>query len=176
MSVLRKLFFSLLICISIAILGGYLAVKPAIAMTQSFQWAGRAGYSARGEFSYDETKVSSTIAEHGVGKTNILQSLIVTFYNPAGETISSYHNVVDGMAGGNYFEFHFDPATQKLFGSIDIGGALAGEMYLKGEIDRELALIEVEKSGIDRTLDTDNGLVETQDLASLQVLLTQKLF
>lgn len=152
---LRKLFFTLLIYISIAIMGGYLAIKPVMAMTQSFQWAGKTGYSAQGEFSYDETKVSKIIAEHGVGKTHALQSLIITFYNPAGKVVGSYHNVVDGVAGGNYFEFHFDPTTQKLFGSIDVGGNLAGEMYLKGDIEGELALITVEPSGIDRTLDTD---------------------
>ena len=150
-----KRFFTLIIFISIAIMGGCLAVKPAMAMTQSFQWTGKTGYSAEGKFSYDENKVSRIIAEQGVGKTHDLQSLMVTFYNPEGKVIDSYQNVVSGVAEGNYFEFHFNPATQKLFGSIDVGGSLAGEMYLKGDIEGELALITIEPSGVDRTLDTN---------------------
>lgn len=159
MSGLRKLLITLLISIFITIMGVGFGVKPARAITQSFQWTGKKGYFAQGKFSYDETKVSTTIAEHGVGKTDTLQSLTVTFYNPSGESISNYENVVDSMAGGNYFEFHFDPVTQKLFGLIDVGGGLAGEMYLKGEVDRELSLVKVERAGIDRTMDKDSGCV-----------------
>ena len=159
MSGLKNLLITLLITIFITAISGFMVDRPAEAMTQSFQWTGKAGYSARGRFSYDETEVFTTISEQGAGKTNILKSLIVTFYNPSGEPISTYENVVNGIASGNYFEFHFNPITQKLFGSIDLGGEFAGEMYLKGEVDRQLSSIEVDSSGIDRTVDKNLGAI-----------------
>ena len=169
MSGLKNLLITLLITIFITAISGFMLDRSAEAMTQSFQWTGKTGYSARGRFSYDEAKVAKTIAEQGAGKTNILKSLIVTFYNPSGEPISTYENVVNGIASGNYFEFHFDPVKQKLFGSIDLGGEFADEMYLKGEVDRQLSLIEVDSSGIDRTIDRDLGaIVETRNFTSLQ--------
>ena len=159
MSGLKNLLITLLITIFITAIGGFIVIKSVEAMTQSFQWTGKTGYSAQGKFSYDEAEVSETISEQGVGKTDTLKSLIVTFYSPSGEPITTYKNVVNGMAQGNYFEFHFDPVKQKLFGQIDLGGEFSGEMYLKGTVDRELSLIEVESSGIDRTLDQDSGSV-----------------
>ena len=154
---LKNLWLTLSITILIVIASGFILVPSAEAITQSFQWTGKIGYSARVRFSYDEEKVAKTISEQGAGKTNTLKSLIVTFYNSSGQPIGTYENVVNGMAGGNYFEFHFDPITQKLFGSIDLGGEFANEMYLKGTIERELSLLEVEQSGIDRTVDKDKG-------------------
>ena len=169
MSGLKNLLITLLITIFITAIGGFMVDKSAEAMTQSFQWNGKTGYSARGKFSYDEAKVAKTIVEQGAGKTNSLKSLIVTFYNPSGEPISTYENVINGIASGNYFEFHFDRVKQKLFGSIDLGGEFAGEMYLKGEVDRQLSLIEVDSSSIDRTVDKDFGaIVETQNVTPLQ--------
>ena len=159
---LKNLLITLLITISINVLGGFMLTQSAEAMTQSFQWTGKTGYSALGQFSYDEKEVSRTISEQGSGKTNSLKSLIVTFYDPSGEPISTYKNVVNGMAEGNYFEFHFDPVKQKLVGSIDLGGEFAGEMYLKGEVERELSLIGVEQSGIDRTIDKSSGTIVTK--------------
>ncbi|MDJ0686999.1 MAG: hypothetical protein QNJ41_00660 [Xenococcaceae cyanobacterium MO_188.B32] len=46
--------------------------------------------------------------------------------------------------------------------SIDLGGEFAGEMYLKGEVERELSLIGVEQSGIDRTIDKSTGTIVTK--------------
>lgn len=154
---LKTLLLTLLITILITFTGGFAVAKSAEATTQRFQWTGKTGYYAQGTFSYDEEQASTTISEQGAGKTTTLNSLIVTFYNPSGEAINTYKNVVNGVAEGNYFEFHFDRVNQKLFGSLDLGGELAGEMYLKGKVARELALIKVEQSGIDSTLDQDTG-------------------
>ena len=96
------------------------------------------------------------IRERGTGKTQAIDSLVVSFYNPAGETIASYSNIADGVATGNYFEFNFNPATEQLLGEIDLGGDSPGEMYLKGEVDRELSLIEVEASGEEKVIDRLN--------------------
>ena len=165
---LKNILITLFLTIAIAVASNSIIITSAEAMTQSFQWTGTTGYSASGKFSYDEGQVSRTISEQGAGKTHTLKSLSVTFYAPSGKPITTYENVINGIAEGNYFEFHFDPVKQKLFGSIDLGGEFAGEMYLKGEVERELSLIEVDKSGIERTLDKDSdAVVETQDFTSL---------
>ena len=157
MSGLRNLFITLLITLLIISTGGFMFTKSAEASTQSFQWTGKTGYSAQGQFSYDETKALGTISEQGAGKTNTVESLIITFYNPSGEPMNTYHNVLNGMSEGNYFEFHYDLVNQKLLGSIDLGGEFAGEMYLKGTVDEELSLIKVEQPGIDRIIDKNAG-------------------
>ncbi|GAB4234300.1 MAG: hypothetical protein Kow0049_18170 [Stanieria sp.] len=54
----------------------------------------------------------------------------------------------------NYFEFHFDTATQKLFGNIDLGGELSGELFLKGTVNQKLSLIEIEPSGKEHLIDS----------------------
>ena len=155
MSGLRNLFITLLITLFIIFTGGFMFTTSAEASTQSFQWTGKTGYSAQGQFSYDETKALGTISEQGAGKTDTVESLVVTFYDPSGEAMNTYHNVLNGMSGGNYFEFHYDLANQKLLGSIDLGGEFAGEMYLKGTVDGELSLIKVEQPGIDRIIDNN---------------------
>ena len=157
MSGLRNLFITLLITLLIIFTGGFMFTQSAEARTQSFQWTGKRGYSAQGKFSYDETKALESISEQGAGKTDTVESLVVTFYNPSGEPINTYHNVFNGISGGNYFEFHFDLVNQKLLGSIDLGGEFAGEIYLKGTVDEELSLIKVEQPGIDRIIDKDIG-------------------
>ena len=125
----------------------------AIAITQDLQINSRAGYTVKARFSYDDTRNIGVIRESGKGKTKAIDSLVVSFYNRAGEMIASYDNIADGVATGDYFEFNFDPATQQLLGEIDLGGESAGEMYLKGEVDRELSLIEIDTSGEERTID-----------------------
>ena len=93
------------------------------------------------------------IREHGQGKTEVIDSMKVSFYNPDGELIADYNNIVNGVVMSNYFEFSFDPATKQLSGSIDIGGESAGEIYLKGDANRELSLIEVNELGEEKAVD-----------------------
>ena len=130
-----------------------LCIQPAAyATTQQIQLDSMNGYKIEATFSYEDLSIEA-IAERGRGKTKVVDSLEVSFYNPSGEAIASYNNIVDGVARGNYFEFNFDPTTQKLWGEIDLGGELPGEMYLKGDADRGLSLIEVEASGEERVID-----------------------
>ena len=124
---------------------------PAIAITQNLQLESATGYKIKTTFSYDKLK-TEIVREKGTGTTKVLNSLKVSFYNPVGETIASYDNIVDGVATGNYFEFNFDPATHRLVGEIDLGGESAGEMYLKGEADR-MSLIQVTESGEEKVID-----------------------
>jgi hypothetical protein len=152
---LKNLLINLLILISSAFFCGAIFLTPAEAVTQDFQWTGSTGYSVRGTFSYDETTATKIISEKGSGQTNNLKSLTVTFYSPSGEPIHQYENVVDGNSQGNYFEFNFAPTTQQLFGKIDLGGEQSGELFLKGTVERELSLIEIEPSGDEHFLDSD---------------------
>ncbi len=127
-------------------------MPPARAATQKLQFNTDKGYTVRAIFSYDESLVKDTIEERGHGKTAVIDSMKVSFYNPSDELIASYDNIVDGVVIGNYFEFNFNPATEQLAGNIDIGGESAGEMYLKGKAERELLLIEVSKSGEEKAI------------------------
>ena len=149
----QKSFVKLVTCCVYALIINIGFIFPATAVTQTLQLKGATGYLVKAQFSYNETQVSETIAEHGLGKTQVLDSLQVSFYAPSGEIIETYENIVDGVATGTYFEFNFDPVTQQILGNIDLGGESAGEMYLKGNIDRGISLIEVEASGEEKVID-----------------------
>jgi len=120
---------------------------PAYGITQELQINSDNGYRVKTIFSYDETNSSSAIAEQGRGTTKAVDYLKVSFYDPSGSMVASYDNIVNGIAQGTYFNFHYDLIRQKLIGEIDLGGESAGEIYLKGNIDQELSLIKVEYSG-----------------------------
>lgn len=140
-----------LVIIAMIVVTSLYYVPAAIAITQDIQLESATGYKIKTTFSYDQLN-TEVVREQGTGTTNVVNSLRVSFYDPAGETIASYDNIVDGVAQGNYFEFNFDPATHQLVGEIDLGGESAGEMYLKGEADR-MSLIQVAESGEERVID-----------------------
>lgn len=136
-------------------------VPTASAVTQNLQFNSPKGYTVKTSFSYDAAntdaialKDSLGIAEHGAGKTNVLDSLKVSFYDPVGKAIASYDNIVNGVVRGDYFEFNYDPATQQLTGELDLGGESIGEMYLKSEANGDLSLIWIEESGEEQIIDT----------------------
>jgi hypothetical protein len=154
---LRKGVIILLLSVLLFLLGGLMSISPAHAITIDFQWTGTTGYLAKGSFSYDEITPPKIISEKGIGKTNILQSLAVTFYTPSGELISRYEDIVNGVAKGHYFEFNFDTETQQIVGFIDIGGEVAGETYLKGMVNDNLSLFSIDDSGLEKILDDNCG-------------------
>ena len=130
-----------------------LAVFPAAAITQDFQLHSEQGYRVETSFSYDETKTNTgAIAVQGK-EANEVDSLKVRFYDPDGEMIASYDNIVDGIIQNNYFEFNYDLNTQQLLGKVDIGGEVAGEIYLQGDVDQGLSLIMIEPSGEEKVID-----------------------
>ena len=149
----RNFVVNLVTNLAIAIVISLWIVSPALAVTQKMQFNTPAGYTVKTTFSYDEAQKPTMIRERGTGKTEVLDSLKVSFYNPSGELMANYDNIVEGVANGTYFEFNFDLETQQILGSIDLGGESAGEMYLKGEADGELSLIEVTKSGKEEAID-----------------------
>lgn len=127
---------------------------PATAITQTMEFDTVTGYKVEAIFSYDEAKNTQVIREQGKGKAKSLDSLRVNFYQPSGESIASYDNIVDGMVTGNYVEFNYDPATKQILGNIDLGGESAGEMYLTGSVAGELSLIQVSDSGEENVVTT----------------------
>jgi hypothetical protein len=127
-------------------------IAPAIALTQELQFHSTTGHIIKTIFSYDETQAITPIQEQGTGETQILDTLTISFYQPSGDLIASYKNIVNGIATDNYLEFNFDPATKKLLGNIDLGGQLAGEMYLKGQVEGEISLIEITASGEEKVI------------------------
>ncbi len=149
----QNIFVKIVTIWAIAIIISFLFISPATAITRNLQLRSATGYLVKATFSYDETKTPEIIAEQGKGKTNVLDSLRVSFYQPSGEIIETYENIVDGVATGTYFEFNFEPKTQKLLGNIDLGGEFSGEMYLKGDVNQELSLIEVAASGEEKVID-----------------------
>ena len=126
-----------IVLFAIALINLVLAI-PAMATTESFQLHSDKGYRLETSFTYDEREN---------GATNNLDSLMVRFYNPDGEMMASYDNIVDGKVLGNYFEFDYDLVAHQPLGEIDIGGESAGEMYLKGSMKRGFFLIEVKPTG-----------------------------
>ncbi|MCC0179522.1 hypothetical protein I4641_21415 [Waterburya agarophytonicola K14] len=149
----KNFFVNLVTNLTIVIALSLWIAFPALAVTQKLQFNTPAGYTVKTTFSYDETQKPKMIRERGNGKTEVLDSLKISFYNPSGELMANYNNVVEGIATGTYFEFNFDPATQQILGKIDLGGESAGQMYLKGEAEGELSLIEVTQSGSEKVID-----------------------
>ncbi len=127
-------------------------IAPATAITQKLQLYSTTGHIIKTTFSYDQTPDLTPIKEQGTGKTQILDTLTISFYQPSGELIATYNNIVNGVVTGNYLEFNFDPATKKLLGNLDLGGELAGEMYLKGNVEEGLSLVEITASGEERVI------------------------
>ncbi|MEM8673677.1 MAG: hypothetical protein AAGF83_07370 [Cyanobacteria bacterium P01_G01_bin.67] len=136
-----------------AILLNICFILPAYAVTQELQINGDRGYQVQTIFSYDEREHSKALAKQERDVIEAIDNLRVSFYDPSGSMIASYDNIVDGVAQGSYFEFHYDPIKQKLWGEIDLGGETVGEMYLKGNVAEELALIKVEASGEEKIVD-----------------------
>ncbi|MGH2413088.1 MAG: PEP-CTERM sorting domain-containing protein, partial [Microcystaceae cyanobacterium] len=95
-------------------------VQPSQATTYKFELHGHDGYAAKVLFSYDEKSAPEAFSEFGKGKTNALESLVVTFFDPLGKPIATYNNVVNGVSNQDFLRFNFDTNTQELFGFFDV--------------------------------------------------------
>jgi hypothetical protein len=153
-----KNFFSVLIGITGTALNlAFTGIAPAQAITFNFDWNGNQGYSATGLFSYDENTAPAIFSEIGLGQTQVLQSLNISFFDPSNNLIAAYNNVVNGISTANYFKFNFNTDTQEIFGLIDLGGEVAGDTYLQGTINTNLSLYQVPQSGSDVSVDSSSG-------------------
>ncbi|HAA31874.1 MAG TPA: hypothetical protein DCE56_34460 [Cyanobacteria bacterium UBA8553] len=158
-----KTFFSVLTVITgTALTLALTGITPAQAITFNFDWNGTQGYSATGSFSYDENTAPAIFSESGLGQTQVLQSLNISFFDPFNNFIAAYNNVVNGISTANYFQFNFNTNTQEIFGTIDFGGEVAGDTYLKGTINTNLSLYQVPQSGSDVSVDSSAGTLTAQ--------------
>ena len=99
-------------------------MNPAQAVDFNFSWKGDRGYSATGSFSYDATTAPTVISESGAGPTKSLQSLSVSFFDPAQNLLESGSSVVDGVSSDRFLRFDFDTQSQNIgVLDADIGGS-----------------------------------------------------
>ncbi len=112
--------------------------KSASAITYNFDWTGDSGYSVTGSFSFDESTAPATISKSGLGATNDLETLIVSFFDPSSTPLGTFNNVVGGVSSYQYLNFNFDTVNESFTGFIDIGEDTdtnnPNEYYLFGTI------------------------------------------
>ncbi|BAY22168.1 hypothetical protein NIES2100_19310 [Calothrix sp. NIES-2100] len=163
----KKLTLTTGAALGIAMAGAF----PAQAVTLNFAWNGNAGYSAKGSFNYDENTAPATFSESGPGATNFLRSLNISFFNPLNNLIAAYDNVVNGNATAQYFKFNFNTVKQEIFGTIDLGGEVAGDTYLSGTVGTNLSLYQVPLSGADFIVDSNSGAIATANVPEPSLIL-----
>ncbi len=154
---MKKLLLKLILTLGTVITLTLMGISASQAATFNFAWSGSGSYLAKGSFSYNERTAPAIFSENGPGKTHVLQSLKISFFDPFNNVIASYNNVVNGISNTNYFKFNFNTVTQEIFGSIDLGGEVAGETYLSGTVNHNLSLFQVPQSDSDFRLDTNSG-------------------
>jgi hypothetical protein len=105
-----------------------------------FNWKGDTGYSAKGLFSYDTITAPIVISEAGLGATNNLQSISISFFDPFNNLINSFTPVLSGVSNYGFLRFNFDSAKEQIFGPFDVGkdDELPGDTWL----NNNLALID----------------------------------
>ncbi len=98
-------------------------MNPAQAADFNFSWKGDKGYSATGTFSYDETKAPAVISESGAGPTQFLQSLDISFFDPAQNLLETGSEIANGVSNDRYLRFDFDTQSKNISVlDADIGG------------------------------------------------------
>ncbi|MBW4612305.1 MAG: hypothetical protein KME21_03325 [Desmonostoc vinosum HA7617-LM4] len=124
---------------------------PVYAVTLNFDWTGKAGYSAQGFFTYDETLGDAIIDE------SKLQSLTVSFFDPSKKLLNSLTSVNNGSIVYNFLDFNYNTNTKALFGYFDVGqdNGQSTDYYLFGNIGNKLRL----RNPIAGTIDQNDGLI-----------------
>lgn len=140
--------------------------QQAKAVTFNFNWLGDSGYSARGSFSYDENTAPAIINVSGAGPIGVLQSLTVSFFDPADTPLQSFNTVAGGVSNSTFFAFNFNTTTQQLFGDFNVGGGTGavGEQFFNGTIGGLLRLRQIDGPG-------SNILLDSQDPGTIEVSL-----
>lgn len=98
--------------LSVLIVAG--ANNPAQAIEFKLNWEGNAGYSALGSFSYNEDTAPASFSEEGLGETNVLESLSISFFNPSNELIGDFMPVIDGVSVYQFLSFGFDTVNHEI--------------------------------------------------------------
>ncbi|MEL6928400.1 MAG: hypothetical protein AAFO95_07185 [Cyanobacteria bacterium J06600_6] len=148
----QKMAVKLATVIAIALIS-FVWILPVQAIEQNFELKSDRGYRLETSLAYRQTQ-NNKISAQGKGKTEVIDFLQVRFYNPDGKMIASYDNIVGGTVQSEYFEFNYDPNTQELIGNVDLGGESAGDVFLKGNMQEGLSLIEVESTGVEKVVNS----------------------
>lgn len=150
---------------------GIVGVAPAQAITFDFNSIGQKGFSVAGSFSYDENTAPTTISESGGGKTNALQSLTASFFDPSGKQLATYNTVAGGVSESPFFAFNFNTVSQTLFGSFNVGGGTVapGVIFALGTVGTSLSIGEnIDFSPADAvTLDSNSGSIAVSPVKSV---------
>lgn len=145
---------------AVAGLAGFIfGVHPAQAITFAFNWVGDGGYSTEGLFRYDASIANGVISESGAGPTHGLQSLSVSFFNPAHTLLESFNTVSGGVSSSAFFQFNFDTSTLNLTGPLNVGGGtgVIGEKFFNGTIGGLLRLRQdIDQQGNSFEIDRQN--------------------
>ena len=118
---------------------------PALAATENFELKSNGGYRLEADFTYQEPW----------DEAKKIDSLKTRFYNPDGEAIASYDNIVNGEVRGDYFQFDYDLDTHQPIGEIDLGGESAGDIYLKGSRKAGFSWLKIMPTGEEITVDSE---------------------
>lgn len=136
----------------------WLCSPVALAAETQWQWQGAQGYQVQAHLTYPVS--TGMVAIEGKGKPQNLQALTVQVYDPNGEKLAVYENVIAGQPGqDDFLQLHFDVAQQQLRGWLDVGGAVRGDYFLKGQAGLSLDLFYLDAQGKETKVDHNDGQV-----------------
>ena len=138
----------------------FLLPPAALATETQLHWQGDQGYQVRANLIYPDTFTTGIAAIEGVGKPQQLDALTVRVYDPHGQELAVYENVVAGQSGqDDFLQLHFDVGHQQLRGWLDIGGAVQEDYFLKGQPGVGLDLFYLDAQGKETKVDHNDGQV-----------------
>jgi hypothetical protein len=155
----KKEITTIAFVVGIALAIALMEITSVQAMTLNFSWNGNDNYSAIGSFSYDENTAPVMFSEKGFGTTKVLQSLQISFFDNSNHLLATYNNVINGKSTNNYFRFNFNTVKKEMFGFLDLGGELPGEIYLQGTVNNNLKIVYIPESDSDVILDSNSGSI-----------------
>jgi hypothetical protein len=121
--------------------------QPALATTLTFQWTGQQGYRLEGSLHYPDDLAAGPITEQGQGPTQAIDQLAVAIYDPQGQLLDQYPNIVAGQSQNPYLQLTVNCQVARLQGEVDLGGAQPQEWFLTGKLGQTLRLIKIEPNG-----------------------------
>ncbi|MEM6634535.1 MAG: hypothetical protein AAF667_01470 [Pseudomonadota bacterium] len=113
--------------------------SKAATISKMFSWVGDGGFSAKGSFSYDDTRlsVSGFAAASGLGPTTGLDELTVSFFDPSNTLLGTFNSVSGGVSSYEILLFEYSARSNSFVdGSfINIGAdtGTPGEYFLVGQ-------------------------------------------
>ncbi|MBW4452373.1 MAG: PEP-CTERM sorting domain-containing protein [Nostoc indistinguendum CM1-VF10] len=150
-----------------------------------FNWKGDTGYSAKGLFNYDTINAPSVISEAGLGATNNLQSLSISFFDPLSTLINSFTPVLSSVSNYSFLRFNFDSTKEQIFGLFDVGKddnspgdtwlnnnlALIDEGFSDEVLAKEFGFNNRDAAGTKQILDLSNNSVQVSKVPEGSIII-----